>query len=64
MKIFKSFRSVTICSAILSVVNFVIGLIASYGLNLPAGASVVVANLVVYILFSIVSAIIKKRQIA
>lgn len=63
MKIFKSFRNVTICSAILSVVNFVIGLIASYGLNLPAGASVVVANLAVYILFSIVSAIIKKRQI-
>ena len=55
MRIFKSFKSVTICSAILSVVNVTIGLICSYGFSIPAGASVVVANLIMYIIFAIVA---------
>ena len=55
MRIFKSFKSVTIFSAILSVVNFTIGLICSYGFSIPAGASVVVANLIMYIIFAIVA---------
>ena len=55
MRIFKSFKSVTICSAILSVVNFTIVLICSYGFSIPAGASVVVANLIMYIIFAIVA---------
>lgn len=57
MRIFKSFRSVTLCSAVLAVINFTIGLIASYALSIPAGASVVVANLGMFLLFSIVAAI-------
>lgn len=54
MRIFKSFRSVTLCSAVLAVINFTIGLMASYALSIPAGASVVVANLGMFLLFSIV----------
>ncbi len=61
MRIFKSFVSVTICSAILSVVNFSIGLIASYALSIPAGASIVVANLAMFIVFNIVGVIIKRK---
>ena len=60
MRIFKSFISVTICSAILAVINFTIGLICSYVFSIPAGASVVVVNLVVFIIFGVVSAV-KKR---
>lgn len=60
MKLFKSFISVTVCSAILAVINFTIGLLASYAFSIPAGASVVVANLVIFILFSIV-AMVRKR---
>ena len=52
MRFFKSFRSVTICSAVLSVINFAIGLLASYAFSIPAGASVVVANLGMFILVS------------
>lgn len=59
MRIFKSFLSVTICSALLSVVNFIVGIIVSYALSIPAGASVVVANLIMFIVFSIVGAIKK-----
>ena len=60
MRIFKSFISVTICSAILAVINFTIGLICSYVFSIPAGASVVVVNLAVFIIFGVVSAV-KKR---
>ena len=60
MRIFKSFRSVTLCSAVLAVINFTIGLIASYALSIPAGASVVVANLGMFLLFSIVATIRKR----
>lgn len=60
MRVFKSFRSVTICSAVLAVINFCVGLVASYALSIPAGASVVVANLVMFILFNVVSVIVRK----
>lgn len=60
MRLFKSFISVTICSAVLAVINFIIGLMASYMLSIPAGASIVVANLAMFILFNIVAAIRKR----
>jgi zinc transport system permease protein len=60
MRVFKSFISVTICSAILAVINFTIGLTCSYIFSIPAGAGIVVVNLAVFILFGIFS-VIRKR---
>lgn len=60
MRIFKSFLSVTICSAILAVVNFTIGLVCSYAFSIPAGASVVVVNLGMFIVFSLVAGVRKR----
>lgn len=57
MRVFKSFLSVTICSAVLAVVNFSIGLVASYAWSIPAGASVVVANLGMFLVFNIVAVV-------
>lgn len=51
MRVFKSFRSVTISSAALSLICFLIGMVASYQLSTPAGASVVVMNLLAFLLF-------------
>ncbi len=51
MRLLKSFKSVVICSGILSVVCFSIGLICSYFFNTPAGASVVLVNLLAFLLF-------------
>lgn len=59
MRVFKSFLSVTVCSAVLSVINFTIGLICSYAFSIPAGASVVVANLGMFLIFSLVAVITK-----
>ena len=63
MRVFKSFLSVTICSAILAIINFTAGLLCSYAFSIPAGASVVVANLCMFIIFCIIGnlAFVKRR---
>lgn len=51
MRLFKSFKSVMISSGILSIVCFCIGMIISYMYSTPAGASVVLVNLAIFIIF-------------
>ncbi len=51
MGIFKGFRKVVISSALISVICFFIGLYNSYSLNLPVGASIVLANFVIFVIF-------------
>lgn len=53
MRVCKKFRSVVICSAIVSVVCFFAGLVMSYVFETPAGASVVVTNIIALIIFSV-----------
>lgn len=60
MRVLKSFLSVTVCSAVLALINFTIGLVCSYIFSIPAGASIVVVNLAVFILFSIFSMVQKR----
>lgn len=60
MRVCKSFKSVTICSALLSVVCFIIGMTASYAFETPSGASVVAVNIVAFALFAAVGALKKK----
>lgn len=55
MRIFKSFKSVTICSAIISVICATAGIILSVLLSTPTGATIVVANLAVFFIFSLAS---------
>ncbi|MBE5793289.1 MAG: metal ABC transporter permease [Clostridiales bacterium] len=57
MRLCRSFRSVTICAAILSVVCFMLGLCGSYLLDTPTGASVVVANIVAFLVFWLIGRI-------
>ena len=51
MRIFKKFKTVTICSAIISVICFLTGFVISYLIGTPPGASVVVVNVAALILF-------------
>ncbi len=62
MRVFRSFFQVTICSAVISAVNFSIGLVASYGLSIPAGSSVVVVSLCMFLVFCLISLLIKKMR--
>ena len=52
MRVFKSFGGVMISSGILSLICFVLGMMASYQFSTPAGASVVVVNLLAFGIFS------------
>lgn len=59
MRLIKSFRGVVICSGVLAVVCFCIGLVMSYYFETPAGASIVVTNLAVFLIFTIIGKIRK-----
>ena len=50
MRLFRSFRSVVVCAAISSVVCFCTGLTISFVFSTPVGATVVTANLVLFLL--------------
>lgn len=53
MRVCKTFRSVTVSSAVVSVVCFCIGITVSYFFAAPAGASVVIVNLLMLGAYSI-----------
>ena len=55
----KTFRSVILCAACLSVVCFLIGMGLSFVISSPAGATVVVVNLAAFVLFAVIGQIRK-----
>lgn len=62
MRVIKSFRGVIICSAIISVVCASFGIISSILFSTPVGSTIVVADLIVFFLFSMLSRIFIKRK--
>lgn len=54
MRICKSFRAVVICSAVISLISFVTGIIVSYINNFPAGASVVAVNILIFLIMFVI----------
>lgn len=57
MRLFKSFRAVVISSCVLSLINSLFGIISSILISTPVGATIVLANLVCFIIFSVIAAI-------
>lgn len=62
MRLFKSFKKVVISSAVVSVIAFIFGLYFSYIYNISAGAMIVIANLVLFIIFTLLSNIFCEEQ--
>lgn len=60
MRLFRSFRGVVLCSAITSVACFVLGLTLSFAYSTPVGATVVVANLTLFLLATLLSRLRKR----
>ena len=54
MRLFQSFRAVTVCSAMLSVAGSVTGFLLSVLLSTPIGATVVVIHVILFGIFSLV----------
>lgn len=64
MRLCKTFKSVCICASLISAFSFFLGLVLSYLLNLPTGATVVMVNLILLLIFSFIKFIkIKIRNI-
>lgn len=53
MRLFSSFKGVTVCAAVLSVLCFLCGLTISYFFALPTGATIVLTHLVLLLVFSL-----------
>ena len=60
MRICRRFKTVIITSSIVSVMGFFVGLVISYNYSTPAGASVVLVNLAVLIVFTVIGFISDK----
>lgn len=60
MRVCRSFKGVVLCSALVSVLCFLIGVIASYFLETPTGASIVLVDLAVFGGFCFVGKVLKK----
>ncbi len=60
MRLFKSFRSVSICSAVFSVVCSLLGILISCGASTPVGSTIVAVDIVVFLAFCAVSAVRRK----
>lgn len=61
MRIFKSFKSVTICSAIISVLCSASGLLISILAGTPVGSTIVAVDLIVFALCWIIGCVITKK---
>ncbi|NTU77430.1 MAG: metal ABC transporter permease [Alphaproteobacteria bacterium] len=57
MRIGKRYLSVTLLSAAVAVVGFLVGMLVSYVFEAPSGASIVCVNIVLFVLFAIAGAI-------
>lgn len=63
MRVFKTFKSVTICSAVISVLSALIGMLVSVVFSTPVGSTIVVADIIVFVAFYILGKIKKGSDI-
>lgn len=59
MRLFKNFKTVVISSGVISVLCFLIGIFLSYVYDISTGATIVLVNLVLFILFTLLEKIVK-----
>jgi zinc transport system permease protein len=62
MRVCKRFKTVTLCSAAVSLVCYFFGLVISYLRATPTGASVVILNIIAFLVFSAVNLTIIKMR--
>lgn len=54
MRVCKSYRGVTLCSVVISVLCFLIGMVTTFYIPVPTGACIVVTNLAAFLIFNII----------
>ena len=63
MRVFKRFRTVTVCSAIIASACFFTGIVISYLYATPAGASVVIMNILVFLIFWAIGGLLRNTRL-
>ena len=61
MRVFKSFRSVTICSAVFSVVGAFLGILIAIVAGTPVGSTIVATDIVGFVIFLVIGAFAKRK---
>ena len=61
MRLCRTFKGVIVASIVVSIIAFVVGLMMSYAFSTPTGATIVLANLAVFILTTIYGKIAKQN---
>jgi zinc transport system permease protein len=62
MRLFKKFKTVTLCSALISIISFFTGVVISYLYATPTGASVVMINIFAFVLFWGINTFIRRKK--
>ncbi|MBO4338409.1 MAG: metal ABC transporter permease [Clostridiales bacterium] len=62
MRLCKSFRGVVISSAVISIICCITGIIAGIVFGTPTGSSIVLCNLLLFLVFSIIASCIKRKK--
>ena len=57
MRLFRSFKGVTVCSAVLSVVCALLGILISVLGDTPVGSTIVAADIAAFLIFSLAAKI-------
>lgn len=60
MRVFKTFKSVTICSVFVSMSCAALGMIVSIIISTPVGSTIVAVNVVIFVLFTLVGLMARK----
>ena len=63
MRVCKNFKSVTICAACLSVCCSLFGILASIVASTPVGSTIVIADLVVFVIFTLIGKSLAGKKI-
>lgn len=60
MRVCRSFKAVVISSSVVSIICFFFGIVGSYVFGTPAGATIVIVNIIAFTMFSIAGLLIKR----
>ena len=60
MRVFRTFKNVVVCAAVVSVVCFVIGIVVSFIGSVPVGACIVVVSLAVFCIFAVLGRLVRR----
>jgi zinc transport system permease protein len=62
MRVLRTFKSVVICAAVVSVLCFIIGIVISFVWSVPVGACIVVTNLAVFCVFAVLGRLVRQTR--